>query len=63
MSKISFVGVSEETLILLDIIWFDQVEEFNIKERANSSWDETSEEKKLELEDTQAENLFKEMFL
>ena len=63
MSKISFVGVSEETLILLDIIWFDQVEEFNVKERANSSWDETSEEKKLELEDTQAENLFKEMFL
>ena len=63
MSKISFVGVSEETLILLDIIWFDQVEEFNIKERANSSWDETSEEKKLELEDTQAENLSKEMFL
>ena len=55
MSKISFVGVSEETLILLDIIWFDQVEEFNVKERANSSWDETSEEKKLEK--------LKEMFL
>ena len=46
VSKISFGGVSEETLILLDLIWFDQFEEFNVKERANTSWNETSEEKK-----------------
>ena len=54
-SKILFEDVLDKTPILLDTIWFERFDKFNVKKRANTSWVDNPEQdtKKLELEDSE----------